>query len=142
MNWHDLPSPEEVEERFKKALVDPAIVRGVMTRIPPVWTLLTSNDMGAYFRLGRLQAAVSVQKYDDLKIWLHVSCCKKNPWQLPRWKELKRVKVDFIGVDRWAYQVFPSDKDYVNQNPYVLHMFSLLEGEPALPDFTMGLRSL
>jgi hypothetical protein len=56
---------------------------------------------------------------------------------------MKRVKNDFIGEDRWAYQVFPSSKEYVNTNPNVLHLFSLFEdGAPALPDFTWGLGSL
>ena len=49
------------------------------------------------------------------------------------------MKNDFIGSDRWAYQVFPDEKHYINQHPCVLHLFSLLENRPALPDFTMGL---
>jgi hypothetical protein len=55
---------------------------------------------------------------------------------------MKRVKHDFIGPDKWAYQVFPSESQYINQNPYVLHLFSLLENRPALPDFTRGLKML
>ena len=49
------------------------------------------------------------------------------------------MKNDFIGLDRWAYQVLPPEKDYINDHPCVLHLFALLDGEPVLPDFSWGI---
>jgi hypothetical protein len=83
----------------------------------------------------------SVCRYDDGEIWVHASVCGRKgrgEFYLPDFNEIKRVKHDFIGPDRWAYQVFPSEKEYVNVNPYVLHLYARMDGKPALPDFTWG----
>lgn len=132
-----------------KSRVDQDVVRAAMMRVKPSWSLIKHLPAGAAFRRGGLQVLFTVQRYDDGKgnwdIWLHASVCGRrgqNDWFLPSWEDLKRVKTDFIGEDRWAYQVLPSAKDYVNQHPYVLHLYSRLEGEPALPDFTWGLGSI
>ena len=128
----------------EKYACDPSIVNGVIARVPPSWNLFIRNEDGAAFKRGNLQVIITVSYELDSKIWIHVSCSasigKKSC--LPTWEDMKRVKHDFIGPDRWAYQVFPSDKQYINQNPNVLHLFALLEGEPALPDFTRGSRSI
>jgi hypothetical protein len=100
---------------------------------------------GGIFRRSDLQVFFSVLRYHDGRTWIHVSVCGRTGprrFHLPSWEDVKRVKVDFIGEDRWAYQVFPDARHYINQNPYVLHLFSLLEGEQALPDFTWGLGTL
>jgi hypothetical protein len=71
----------------------------------------------------------------DGKRWLHVSCAHGN--RLPSWDDLKLVKETFIGRDRKAVQVFPSQEEYVNVNPYCLHLWHCLDGD-GLPDFTSG----
>ena len=135
----------EILETAKKFRCDPAVVRGVLARVPPSWSLVTAEEDGAAFRRGNIQAIISVGYQQDSRIWIHVSACGRRSatsYFLPSWEDMKRLKHDFIGPDRWAYQVFPSEKEYVNQNPYVLHLFALLEGEAALPDFTKGTGSL
>jgi len=100
---------------------------------------------GGAFRRGTLQVIISVAYEDDHQIWVHVSVCGRkgaHSYYLPDFEELKRVKNDFIGTDKWAYQVFPDEKHYINQHPCVLHLFSLLENKPALPDFTGGTGSI
>lgn len=92
-----------------------------------------------------MQVIFSVLRYEDGRIWIHVSACLRTTsggFMLPGWEDMKRMKNDFIGEDKWAYQVFPSAKDYINHNPWVLHLFALFDGAPALPDFTWGLGTL
>ena len=135
--------------------VDEGVVRAALSRVPPSWSTLQFNHAGGYFKRGGLQVGLTVQRYGGDEIWIHVSVCGRkghsvgpqdpfheSSYYLPSFEELKRVKNDFIGEDRWAYQVFPSARDYVNHNPYVLHLYALMDGKPALPDFTMGLGTI
>ena len=71
----------------------------------------------------------------DNKRWLHVSCAYAD--RLPTWKDLGEVKDLFIGKDKLALQVLPKESDYININPYVLHLWHCLDGDPT-PDFTHG----
>lgn len=142
-------SQEQIDAIEAKAYVEPSVVRAALARVKPSWTLIQHKPSGAAFFRSGLQVLFTVQRYDDGKgnwdIWLHASVTGrrgKDAWYLPSWDDLKRVKNDFIGEDRWAYQVLPSAKDYVNQHAYVLHLYSKLEGEPALPDFTWGLGTI
>jgi len=129
---------KQIRELQEKRAVDPAIVRGVLSRVPPAWSLIKTAEDGGFFQRGSVYVAVTVAYEEDHRIWVHVSLSCKH--RIPPWDELKRVKHDFIGPDRWAYQVLPSEKQYVNIHPFVLHLFALLDGEPALPDFTEYLR--
>jgi hypothetical protein len=136
---------EQIDAVEKIARVDTEIVRGVMARVPPSWTLFQHLPAGGAFRRGGLQVLFTVQKYFDNRIWLHCSVTGRrgeSTFYFPSWEDFKRVKHDFIGPDRWAYQVLPSEKQYVNQHPTVLHLYALLDGEPALPDFTWGLGTI
>src|SRR5262245_15125362 len=139
------PSFEQLKAVHEKYPVDQADVRTMLARVPPSWALAAHSADGAYFRRGNLQAAITLGKYDDGELWLHISVCgRRGPdrFFLPDWEDLKRVKRDFIGRDVWAYQVLPGEREYVNQNPYVLHLFAKFDGRPALPDFTRGLGTL
>lgn len=136
---------EEILDTAEKYKCDPAIVTGVLARVPPSWELVIREDDGAMFRRGNIQVILSVSYQQDQRIWVHISACgrtAKKTYSLPSWEDMKRVKHDFVGPDRWAYQVFPSEAQYINQHPCVLHLFALLEGEPALPDFTKGTGTL
>jgi hypothetical protein len=133
---------EQIDAVEERARVDDSIVRAILSRVPPSWRLIELTVSGGAFHRGGIQVLFTVQRYGDGRIWVHTSACGRrgeNSWFLPDWEDMKRVKHDFIGPDRWAYQVFPAEKDYVNKHPYVLHLYALLEGEPALPDFTWGL---
>ena len=136
-------SPEEFARIQEKHRVDASIVRGVLARVPPAWSAIEvdAEAGGGAFRRGSIQVLMSVSYESDQRIWIHVSACGRRSakdYFLPSWEDMKRVKHDFIGPDRWAYQVVPAEKDYVNQNPNVLHLYTLLDGQPALPDFTKG----
>src|SRR5882724_4195194 len=136
---------EQIEAAEKLARVDEEIVRGGIALVNPSCNLFQHLTAGGAFNRGGLQVLFTVQRYQDGKIWLHCSVCGRrgeNLWFLPDWEQFKRVKNDFIGPDRWAYQVLPSAKDYVNQHAYVLHLYALLDGDPALPDFTWGLGTI
>ena len=130
--------------------VDDSILRAALARVPPAYTVIAEDDGQAldmmrqglvFFRRGASQIGFSVEKHDDGELWLHVSVTQRvGKWAfaLPSWEDLKRVKHDFIGEDRWAYQVLPANTHYVNKHPYVLHLYARYRGENALPDFTRG----
>lgn len=139
------PSLEELDDQRRRYPVDPADVRALLARVPPSWTLVETGWDGGLFRRGSMQVILSLALYDDRKLWVHVSCCGRTgarKYYLPSWDELKRVKHDFIGEDRWAYQVLPPLNEYVNQHDCVLHLFAVLDGSAALPDFTRGMGTL
>jgi hypothetical protein len=139
------PTVDELRAVRDRYPVDPALVRAMLTRIPASWTMVEDGWDGAMFRRGSIQVIISLDLHDDHELWIHVSACGRtgqNKFCLPSWEELKRVKHDFIGEDRWAYQVLPPPEDYVNQHAYVLHLFARFEGTRALPDFTRGLGTL
>jgi len=139
------PTIEELRDVHDRYPVDPAQVRAMLARVPASWTMIEPSLDGAAFWRGTIQVIISLGLYDDHNLWVHVSCCGRKgqtSFYLPSWEELKRVKNDFIGEDRWAYQVLPPAAEYVNQHPCVLHLWALIDGKPALPDFTRGLGTL
>lgn len=136
------PTREELRDIHDRYPVEPAQVRAVLARVPPSWTLVERRQDGAAFRRGAIQVILSLELYDDHALWVHISLCGRTgqaKYCLPSWEELKRVKHDFIGDDRWAYQVLPPLTEYINRHAAVLHLFARADGEPALPDFTRGL---
>jgi hypothetical protein len=136
------PTFEQLRDVHNRYPVDPAQVRAFLSRIPPAWTLIERTESGAAFVRGTVQAFATLDLYDDHNLWIHVSACGRTgvkQFHLPSWEELKRVKHDFIGEDKWAYQVLPPATEYVNKHPCVLHLFALFENRAALPDFTRGL---
>lgn len=139
------PTFEEMKAVLDRFPVDPGDVRAALARVPLSWTLAQDTEHGAYYRRGHVQVGFTVGRYEDNELWLHVSLCvRKGPtsFELPSWEDIKRVKTDFIGCDKWAYQVFPDEREYVNDNPCVLHLFARYDRSRALPDFTRGLGTL
>ena len=136
---------EDLRDVQRRYPVDQADVRTALARVPASWELIGRSRDGGAFRRGGVQVLLSVEKMDDGNLWIHVSLCGRtgfSKYNLPTWDDIKRVKHDFVGADRWAYQVFPDEREYVNDNPYVLHLFSRFDGTRALPDFTRGLGTL
>lgn len=133
-----------MKDSAEDAWVSDEVVLSAISRIPPSWSMIRRVGSGGYFRRGTLQAGVTVARYQDGNVWLHVSVCGrkgKDDWYIPSWEEMSRAKNDLIG-NKWAYQVMPPPKDYVNVNPYCLHIFARLDGTSVLPDFTWGLKSI
>lgn len=102
---------------------------------PAGWVLERDGlDGGLYYSLMQgLTVILSGHRESDGRRWLHVSCSR--PSRLPSWEDLKIVKETFIGQDRYAVQVLPPTWAYVNIGPFVLHLFSCVDGHP-LPEFS------
>jgi hypothetical protein len=84
------------------------------------------------FAKGELRVLSSQRREGDGKRWVHVSVSRAD--RLPSWEDLRDVKDVFLGTDSVAVQVLPRRQDYVNDHPYVLHLFRCLDGDP-VPDF-------
>jgi hypothetical protein len=96
--------------------------------IPTDWRLRQDGlDGAAYQRTDGLLVILSGNRETDGRRWLHVSCSYRN--RLPTWDDLRAVKDAFVGPDRYACQVFPPRDRYVNIGPFVLHLWSPLDGE-------------
>lgn len=137
-----LPTVEELRDVDRRYPVDPAQVRALMARVKPSWTLVEKTAHGGAFVRGALRVFMTLELMDDHNLWIHVSVSgahSRTQLFLPDWEQMKRVKTDFIGEDCWAYSVLPPLKEYVNHNPYVLHLYALFDNRSALPDFTRGL---
>lgn len=114
-------------------------MKDFLPRVLPIgWRIAVKNDDGAaYMHEGlRLSVIVSAATEQDGKRWLHVSCA--HPDRLPSWETLKDVKAIFVGRDRQAIQVLPSEKKYINIHRYCLHLFCCLDDADPVPDFTQG----
>lgn len=96
-------------------------------------------DGAAYIRNDGLKVISSVEQIDD-DIWQHVSMSRKS--RVPSYVDMVAVKHLFMGDEVHAYQVFPPKKEHVNIHTYCLHLFGLVNGERALPDFTHGSGSI
>jgi hypothetical protein len=110
--------------------------------LPPLWEETERGpDGGTVYecRTAKIRAILSCSTELDNRAWLHLSVSHKS--RIPRWTELAEAKRVFLG-DREAYQVLPPKERYVNINARVLHLFALLDGATALPDFTRGTGSL
>ena len=139
-----IATPEEIRAAQEAGRPEPEHVRAMLARVPPSWNLVDKGADGAAFQRGTIQVVMTLAKYEDHQLWIHTSLCgrvSREKFYLPTWEDVKRVKHDFIG-NHWAYVVFPPENKYVNQNPYVLHLFARFDGESALPDFTRGLGTL
>lgn len=90
-------------------------------------------NMRAFISRDGLKVLAEVENIDGAK-WLHVSCSRAK--KLPSWFDLRRVKDLFVGKKRKAVQVLPPEDEYVNLNPYVLHLYAPIDRDP-LPDFRM-----
>ena len=108
----------------------------VMLRPPEPWTLTEQGSDGAAYRHANgLRVIWSAAREADGRIWLHVSLSRAD--RMPTYRDLKHVKVAFIGNQRKAIMVIPEQREHVNLHPFCLHLFSCLEEDP-LPDFTRG----
>lgn len=90
---------------------------------------------GTYYQRAttNLFVGVSVAYEADEKRWFHLSVSHKK--RMPTHDELCEAKNYFIGIDRYAVQVYPPAHRHVNIHPHCLHLFSCLDGHP-LPEFS------
>lgn len=102
---------------------------------PSYWTSIVKGEDGGAWFLNGLFVVVSGEKHGG-KRWLHVSFSRKN--RIPEYKDLQRVRRDFIGIDKRSVMVFPKEENYVNEMATCLHLYTCLDGSDGLPDFTAG----
>jgi hypothetical protein len=87
---------------------------------------------------GGLRVIVDCEIKGDASLWLHVSVSRAN--YTPTHDDMARVKVDFIGDDRYAYSVWPPREQYVNIHNHCLHLWARMEGDGrVLPEFSAEL---
>lgn len=68
----------------------------------------------------------------DGRDWIHASMSHQD--RLPTYEEMV-VLHRAVWPDGWAYEVHaPADK-HINLHPNVLHLWGLVDGSPALPNF-------
>ncbi|XZW19012.1 DUF7694 domain-containing protein [Acinetobacter baumannii] len=69
--------------------------------------------------------------------WEHVSV--SLPTRCPTWEEMCFIKSLFWGADDCVIQYHPSEKDYVNNHPYCLHLWRPINQDiPTPPSFMVG----
>lgn len=110
----------------------------VLPQSPPLgWTVNARAEDGISFHRAKDGLFVIVSGYveEDNRRWLHLSASYQS--RVPSWELMHEVKIAFIGPNRAAYMVLPTEAKYINFMPYCLHLWCCLEGE-ALPDFTHG----
>lgn len=59
----------------------------------------------------------------------------------PSYRDLVMLHRAVFG-DGWAYQVFAPASEHINIHEHALHLWGRADGEPMLPDFTMGAGSI
>ena len=64
--------------------------------------------------------------------WLHVSVSRSD--RIPSRRDMAAVKEHFIGDDRDAVEYWPRAAEYVNDHPFVLHLWARADGQRILPD--------
>jgi hypothetical protein len=107
----------------------------VAAKIAAGWVKRMGDDFGEGWlhESSGLTVIWSLDREKDGRIWLHSSMAARG--RVPTWEELKFLKIWLISDDRAAYQVLPRADRYVNVNPYVLHLWSVVDGDEPLPDF-------
>lgn len=95
---------------------------------------VVQNEYWQSWTFNGLIVIASAGIMEDGKEWLHVSFSRRN--RLPTYADLQLVKKEFIGEDKKAVMVFPEKKNYVNINPYCLHLW--YSEENPLPEFSGG----
>ena len=73
--------------------------------------------------------------------WEHVSVSTRR--RIPNWIEMCFVKKLFWAPDDCVVQFHPPESDYVNNHPFVLHLWRWIGGDfPQPPAWTVGIKEL
>jgi hypothetical protein len=59
--------------------------------------------------------------------WRHLSVANARAKVLPSWTIMCRLKACFFSDDSWVVQYHPAQSEYVNDHPFVLHLWEPLE---------------
>ena len=77
--------------------------------------------------------------FDHDEKWIHISFSRED--RIPSWSDLTKVKNDFLGDEREAIKLIPKKNDYVNFDPFCLHIWSPLQSIAVYTSFP-NLRNL
>jgi hypothetical protein len=84
------------------------------------------------------EAPGSLYRDDPDVMWLHASMAYTIDREPPTHAELVTLKTAVFGPKRHAYQVFPSEDEYVNHHSNALHLWGRRDGARLLPDFRIA----
>lgn len=85
---------------------------------------------------GKLQIIAS-----DQGGWEHVSITINNAHRCPTWEEMCFIKALFWNDDETVIQYHPSKSEYVNNHPFVLHLWKPIGVElPIPPSIFVGIK--
>jgi hypothetical protein len=121
------------------ALVALQVDRVAFLTAETTWRLSMNprTDGQAWHNATGLRVIWSIAVEQDRRPWLHVSASRSH--EVPGYYDMVEVHRHFVGPDRYGYEVRAPATRHVNLNPYVLHMFTVLDDGPEpLPDFTRG----
>ena len=79
-----------------------------------------------------LRVARTVLKTVGDVYWLHVSASRQ--FRPPSWMELTKVKDEFVGSDREAYQVFGPAMSHSGVHEFCLHLWWPMDGVSRVAD--------
>ena len=71
-----------------------------------------------------IRILVSIDTLANGEEWLHVAVYRAAA--LPDWETMIRIKNVIIGMEGEAIMFFPKHSEYVNYNPYCLHLWSFI----------------
>jgi hypothetical protein len=75
--------------------------------------------------------------------WDHVSVRVDGVARCPTWDEMCYIKEQFFKDDEAAIQIHPTKAEYVNDHPFVLHLWrSQNQIQPLPPEFMVGLGNI
>jgi hypothetical protein len=69
--------------------------------------------------------------------WRHLSVTNAQRRELPPWPVLSRLKDLFFADNEWVTLYIPAKEDYINDHPYVHHLWSPLDAELPKPPLYM-----
>lgn len=65
--------------------------------------------------------------------WRHASIANAQKKILPSWTAMCRIKELFWSDESWVVQFHPARDDYVNDHPFVLHLWEPLDEKLPIP---------
>ena len=95
------------------------------------------DDKNGFFFIPRVKGYFQVVASNGLG-WEHVSFCLfdekgKLEKRIPKYSEVCKVKEMFFGTEA-VYEIHPKEEDYINEHPYVLHLWKPTNKEMPLPN--------
>lgn len=73
----------------------------------------------------------------DDPLWEHISVCIYQVPRCPTWEEMDELRKIFWDDRSLVVQYHPKKSEYVNTNPYMLHLWAIKKGCFPFPDFSI-----